>query len=242
MNEKQASAGNLLCKLYTDTHAHAHTNTCSLSSIRGWKPRQWTPQLCHALTYLLVFICWVPQITLTLPQVHKWGHFLRSERLKTFTPSPMCCCRSFFLFRRRVLRFQLIRRKVRWTRRTVPRACRVKSFGPRTQLRCSSSNCPNQVREVQVRPIKNELSSPNFFQVCRTPRTRFAKKMFVQLKTGLTRHCAAAIRGGIVDKELNNTRMNGRTAAQTSTSCSLCQLSFFLSVLVACFWTFLAVR
>ena len=37
-----------------------------LLSIRGRKPRQWTLRLCQALTYLLVFICWVPQITLTL--------------------------------------------------------------------------------------------------------------------------------------------------------------------------------
>ena len=38
----------------------------------------------------------------------------------------------FFLFHRRALRFQPIRRKARRTRRTVPRACRKKRFGPRT--------------------------------------------------------------------------------------------------------------
>ena len=108
--------------------------------------------------------------------------------MKTFTPSAMThCCPSFFLFHGRAVRFQPIRRKVRRTRRTVPRACRAKRFGPRTQLRHSSSNCPNKVREVKVRPIKNELSSPNFFQIRRTPRTRFAKQMFVQLRTGLTK-------------------------------------------------------
>ena len=96
----------LHCAGCTQTRMHMLThNTCSLSSIRGRKPGQWTPRLCHALTYLLVFICWVPQITLTLPQVHKRGHFLRSERLKTFTPSAMCCCPSFFLFHRRALGF-----------------------------------------------------------------------------------------------------------------------------------------
>ena len=41
-----------------------------------------------------------------------------------------------------------------------------------------------RTRFAKVRPVKNELSSPNFFQVCRTPRTRFAKQMFVQLRTG----------------------------------------------------------
>ena len=43
----------------------------------------------------------------------------------------------------------------------VPRACRVKCFGHSgTSLRYISSK---QVREVNVEPIKNELSSPNFF-------------------------------------------------------------------------------
>ena len=96
----------LCCAGCTQTRVHMLTHdTCSLSSIRGRKPRQWMSRLCHELTYSLVFICWVPQITLTLPQVLKWGHFLRSERLKTFTLSAMYCCPSFFLFHRRALWF-----------------------------------------------------------------------------------------------------------------------------------------
>ena len=47
-----------------------------------------------------------------------------------------------------------------------------------------SPNCPKHVREVKVHPINNELSSPNFFQVRRLPRTRFAKPKFAQLRTG----------------------------------------------------------
>ena len=70
----------------TQTHMHMLTHdTCSLLSICRQKPRQWTQRLCYALTYLSFFICWVPQIMLTLPQVHKWGHFLRSKRHKTFS-------------------------------------------------------------------------------------------------------------------------------------------------------------
>ena len=87
----------LCCTGCTQTCMHMLTyDTYSLSSICGRKPQQWTPWLCHALTYLFVFICWVPQITLTLLQVHKWGHFLRSERLKIFMPLAQCCCASFF--------------------------------------------------------------------------------------------------------------------------------------------------
>ena len=160
-------------------------NTCSLLSIRGWKPWHWMPWLCHALTYLLVFICWVPQIMLTLPQVHRWGHFLWSKRLKTFTPSSMCCCPSFFLFQRRALRFQPIRRKVRRTRRQFQEHVE-QSIWTRTQLCHSLSNCPNYVREVKVCPIKNKLNLPNFFQVRWTPRTSFAKQMFIQLRTGFS--------------------------------------------------------
>ena len=50
-------------------------NKCSLLSICGQKPQQWMPQLCHMLPHSLVFICWVPQITLTLPQVYKMRPF-----------------------------------------------------------------------------------------------------------------------------------------------------------------------
>ena len=161
------------CAGCTQTRVHMLTNdTCSLSSIHSRKPRQWMQRLCQALTYLLVSICWVPQITLTLPQVNKWGHFLWSERLKTFTLSAMCCCPSFLFFHTRALRFQPIRRKVRQTRRTVPKACRTKHFGPRTQLHHTSSNklpelglqsksLPNQERTKFAEPFSGLLNNPN---------------------------------------------------------------------------------
>ena len=144
MNEMQASARTSLCRLYTDTCAHADTR--HMQPVVHSRPKASAMDVTAVQRAHLVIslICWVPQITLTLPQVHKRGHFLRSERLKTFTPSAMCCYPSFyFLFHRRDFRFQPIRRKVRRTRRTVPRACRAKRFGPRTKLRRSSSNCPN---------------------------------------------------------------------------------------------------
>ena len=97
----------------------------------------------------------------------------------------MCCCPSFFLFHRRALRFESIRRKVHQTQWIVPKACRAKHFGSWTQLCRSLSKCPNQVCEVKVHPIKNKLSLPNFFQVRRTPRTRFLKQKFIQVRTGL---------------------------------------------------------
>ena len=114
--------------------------------------------------YLAVFVCWVPQTMLPLPQVHKWDHFLGSETLKTFMPSPMVCCPSFFLFHRRALGFEPIRCKGRQTQWIVPRVCRAKRFGPRTQLCCRSLNCLNQVHEVK--------SSPNWEQ------TKFTKLFF----------------------------------------------------------------
>ena len=137
---------------------------------------------CATCSLIYVFICWVPQIKLTLTQVHKWGHFLWSQRLKTFMLSSKCCCPSFFLFHRRALRFQAIRRKVHWTRRIVPRACCVECFGLWTQLHRSSSNCQNQVHEAKVCLIKNELSLPNFFQVRRTPQARFANAKVCPVK------------------------------------------------------------
>ena len=163
--------------------------TCSHTTHVAYHPfaveslGSWTPWLCHVFTYLLAFICWVPQIMLTLPQVHKSGHFLQSEGLKTCTLSAVCCCPSFFLFHRRAVRFQPIRCKVHWTWRIVPRACRAKLLGPGTQLRCSLSNCPNQVHEVKLCPVQNKLSLPNFFQDRQTSWARFMTQMFTQLRT-----------------------------------------------------------
>ena len=42
-------------------------------------------------------------------------------------------------------------------RQNVPKTCWVKLFGPRIQLRRSSTNKPNWVREAKVRPFKNQL-------------------------------------------------------------------------------------
>ena len=180
----------LHCAGCTQTRVHMLTHdTCSLSSIRGQKPWQWTPRPCHALIYLWVFICWVPQITLTLPTSPQMRPFLPKREAANIPAVShvllSCCCPSFFLFHRRALRFQPIRRKVRQTQQTVPTACWAKNFGPRTQLCCGSSNCLNQVREEKVRPIKTEVCH-TFFQVRWTPRTRFAKQMFIQLRTGLS--------------------------------------------------------
>ena len=159
----------LRCAGCTQACVHMLTHqTCSLMPIRDWNPWQWTPWLCHALTYLWVFIRWVPQIMLTLPQVRKRGHFLWSERLKTFTLSAMCCCPTFFLFHRKALRFQPIRCKVRQTRKIVPTACQVKPFEPRTQLRSSLSYCLKQVCKVKVHPIKNKVCQ-TFFRFAKHP-------------------------------------------------------------------------
>ena len=134
------------------------------SSIRGWKPRQWTQRLCRALPCLLaVFRPMGP--TDNCPShksTKKTSPFEARENIHAVPVLGYCCC-CFFLLHGRGLEFQPVRRKVRRTRRTVPRACRTKRFGPRTQLRRSSSNCPNQNREVKVRPSKNKISSLNFF-------------------------------------------------------------------------------
>ena len=118
----------------------------------------------------------------TSPQMRPFPLKWEAENIHTVSHA---FCPSFFLFRRRALGFQPIKRRVCWTPLTVPRACRAKRFGPRTQLCRSLSNCPNQVCEVNVRQIKNELSLPNLFQVRWTPQTRFAKQIFIQLRTGL---------------------------------------------------------
>ena len=82
-NEKHASAQTSLCRLYTDMHAHAYKR--HMQPIIHSQPKASTMDATAVprTYYLVVFISWVPQITLTIPQVHKWGHFHWSERLKT---------------------------------------------------------------------------------------------------------------------------------------------------------------
>ena len=42
----------------------------------------------------------------------------------------------------------------------------------------SSTNTPNYIREAKVRTVKNQLCSPNTFQVRRILGSMFAKQMF----------------------------------------------------------------
>ena len=148
-----ASARTSLCRLYTDTCAHAYTRHMQPVVILGRKPRQWTPRLCHVLG---------PTNNADPPTSPQMRPFPPKREAENIHAVSHVLLSQFFLFHWRALRFQPVRRKVRRTRRTVPRACLAKRFGPRTHLRRSSSNCPNQVREVKVRPSKNELSPPNF--------------------------------------------------------------------------------
>ena len=57
-----------------------------------------------------------------------------------------------------------------------------------TQLYHSSSNCLNQVHKVKVRPIKNELNSPNYFKVSWTPQTRLQSKSSSNEERALQQH------------------------------------------------------
>ena len=156
--EMQASAWASLCRLYTDTRALAHT--WQMQPIIQSRPKASAMDamaMPHSHLFISLYLLG-PTDNVDPPQVHRWGHFLQSERVKTFMLSAMmCCCPSFFLFHGRALRFQITRRKVCPTQWTVPRASLAKHFGPRTQLCCSLSNCPNQVDEVKVCPIKSKV-------------------------------------------------------------------------------------
>ena len=138
----QASARTSSCRLYTDTHAHAHTR--HMQPIVHSRPKASAVDATAVPRVHLFISLYLLGPTdnadpPTSPQIRPFPQ----KRLKAFRPSAMCCCPSFFLFHRRAFRFQPIRRKVRRTRRTVPRTYRKNRFGPRTQLRRSSSNCPN---------------------------------------------------------------------------------------------------
>ena len=144
-----------MCRLYTDTRAHAHTR--HMQPIVHSRPKA-SAMDAKAVPRTHLFI------SLYLLGPTENADPPKSPQMRPFPPKleaenihVMCCCPSFLLFRWRALRFLPIRRKVRRTGRTVPRACRAKRFGPRTLLRRSSSNCPNEEREVNVRPIKNEV-------------------------------------------------------------------------------------
>ena len=164
----QASAWTSLCRLYTDMRALAHT--WQMQPIIQSRPKASAMDamaMPHSHLFISLYLLG-PTDNVDPPQVHRWGHFLQSERVKTFTLSAMMCCCLFFLFHRRALRFQPIRRKVHWSRRIVPRACHAKHFGPQTQLCRSLSNFPNQVDEVKVCPIKSKVRQ-TFFRFTEHP-------------------------------------------------------------------------
>ena len=148
----------LRCAGCTQTRVHVLTNdTCRLSSIHSW-PKASTMD-ATAVGWLVVwFNARLSRARLSIslyllgptdnadpptsPQMRPFPPKREVENIHAFShvlQSQFFC----FFFHGRAFRFQPIRRKVRRTRRTVPRACRAKRFGPRTQLRHSSSNCPN---------------------------------------------------------------------------------------------------
>ena len=135
----QASVRTSLCRLYTDTRANAHTR--HMQPIVHSRPKASAMDdmaVQHAHLFISLYLLGLTQIRPITPKreaenIHGVSHVLLSQCFFVF----------FSLFHRRALRFQPVRRKVRRTRRTVPRACRAKRFGPRTQLRRSSSNCLN---------------------------------------------------------------------------------------------------
>ena len=146
----------LCCRLYTDTHAHAQT--WHMQPFIHSRPKALamdTKAVPCAHIFISLYLLGPsdnadsPVSPQMRPLPLKW----QAENC----PSAMCSCPSFFLFHRRALRFPTIRCKVCQTQQTVPSACRAKRFGPRTQLRHSSSNCPNQVRQVKVCLIKNGI-------------------------------------------------------------------------------------
>ena len=106
----------------------------------------------------------VLETRLHLPQVHKWVSFLPSKwNIDTITP---------FFFpshpQESSLCSQPIRGKVCQTGRIFLEHVEWSFLDPK--LHCSLLNCLKWVHEVKVHPVKNKLSSLNFFQVHQTRR------------------------------------------------------------------------
>ena len=139
----QASAGSLLCRLYTDMRAHAHTR--HMQSIVHSRPKASAmDSKAVPRAHLFISRCLLgPTDNVDPPTSPQMRPFSPKREVENIHAVSHVLLSQFFLFHERALRFQPVRRKVRRTRRTVPRACRAKRFGPRIQLRCSSSNCPN---------------------------------------------------------------------------------------------------
>ena len=161
-------------------------DTCSLSSIHSQKPWQWTPWLCHVLTYLLVFICWVPQIMLDPPTSPQMRPFSLKREAENMHAISHVLLSQFFLLPWESSQISTNQTQGSSNLMNSSNSTSSKAFRTPNTTCCSSSNCQNLVREIKVRQLKNELSSPKFSQVGRTPWTRFTKQKFIQLRTGLT--------------------------------------------------------
>ena len=162
----QASARTPLCRQFADTRAHAHTQHVMQPVVHSRPKASAMDATAVPRAHLCIILYLLDPTDNAGPPTHKSSYeaiSLEARGWKYSRHQPCVAVPVFFLFHRRALRFEPIRRKVRRTRPWCFRACRATRFGPRTQLRRSSSNYLNQVREVKVCPIKNELSSPIFF-------------------------------------------------------------------------------
>ena len=133
----------LRCAGCTQTRVHMLTHdTCSLSSILRPKASAMDATAVRRAHFFISLYLLGPTDNTdppTSPQMRPFPPKREAENIHAVSR----VLPSFVLFHRRALRFQPVRRKVRRSPRTVPRACRAKRFGPRTKLRRSSSNCPN---------------------------------------------------------------------------------------------------
>ena len=93
-------------------------------------------------------------------------------------PSDTIIHLAFFLIHAKALRSQPVRGKVRRIRPIFPANVERSFLDPEYRFVAVRRTPPNSIREAKVRPIKNQLYSPN------TPNY-VSEQMFAQLSTGL---------------------------------------------------------
>ena len=175
----QASAQTSLCRLYADMHAHAHTRHMRLI-IHLWLKASAMDTTAVPCTHLFISLYLLgPTDNTDLPTSPQMRPFPPNRKAENVHTVCHVLLSQFFS-----LSWESSQVSTNQTRGSLNLMNSSQSMF--SEAFWTPNTASLHVREVKVRPIKSELSSPNFFQVRRTPWTRFAKQKFVQLRTGLT--------------------------------------------------------
>ena len=116
--------------------------------------------------------------------------------------------------------FQQIRGKIRRTGRIFPEHVERSFLDPEYSFVADRRIPRTRFAKQRFLPVKNQLYSPNFFQVRRITRSMFVKQMFARLKTGF----------GLVSRRTSVQFRFGSSLSSKVVVCGHCPVTLSLTI------------